>query len=140
MVNEMEKDFAFINALDRISGLIMKYKIESINSLNADISISHFIYIEKIHKLEQPTFSEIAATLDVTRPAVTAAINNLIQTGYVEKIQMDDDKRMYRVRLTTKGEDVINAYNAAHEKFIHHVKSILNEQEYLELIDLITRV
>lgn len=136
----MKSDADFINALESISRTIMKYKAESINSLSMDISMSHFIYIEMIHKLDKPTFSEIAENLNVSRPAVTNAINNLSKSGFVEKIQLDNDKRVYRVRLTSKGNDIINTYKSAHEKFTKKVKSILNEQDYVQLINLLSRI
>lgn len=133
-------DADFVNALESISGTIMKYKVESINSLNADISMSHFIYIEAINKFDKPTFSEVAEKLNVSKPAVTIAVNNLIKMGLVEKIQLDEDKRIFRLSLTSTGSHIVDAYKSTHEKFINRVKSILNEQDYTRLVNLLTKI
>lgn len=136
----MTNDMDFVNALESISGTIMKYKVESINSLDIDISMSHFIYVETINRLGKPTFSEIAERLSVSRPAVTAAVNNLVKIGLAEKIQTDEDKRVFRARLTSKGNDIVAAYKSANEKFIKKVKSILNEEDYIKLVNLLIRI
>ena len=53
--------------------------------LFAELSMRQLHYVELIHELENPTLSELAYRLDVSKPTVTTTINRLVASGFIEK-------------------------------------------------------
>lgn len=45
------------------------------------------------------TVSRLAGLLGITTPGITDKVNGLIRKGLVEKIQSDEDRRVFRLRL-----------------------------------------
>jgi DNA-binding MarR family transcriptional regulator len=64
--------------------------------------------MEGIMALGEPTVSEFARMMGISAPNAAYKINSLIQKGYVEKIQSENDHREYHLRPTQK---FMNYYN-----------------------------
>src|SRR5512142_2581741 len=77
----------------------------------AELSMRQILYLSAILKLENPTFSDLARELKVTKPSVTAIVGALIKKGYVQKVQDAEDKRSYHIIGTSKA----NEYSRLHE-------------------------
>jgi DNA-binding MarR family transcriptional regulator len=116
----------FINTLDTSFKKLQKG--ESVSQL----TISQFQYIDAIHQLQQPTITEVAEKLTITKASVTAGINKLIQKGYVIKIQSHEDKRVFRVSLTETGKQLIEAKYLALKEYGDFITAALTEDEARE--------
>ncbi len=57
--------------------------------------------MEIILALKEPTINEFATFVQISSSNATYKVNNLIQKGYVEKVQSDADRREYE-RSPTK--------------------------------------
>ena len=64
------------------------------NTLYPDISYHSLLYLDLIAYRENCTASYLAQALHVSKPAVTANINELIAQGLVVKTQSRDDRRV----------------------------------------------
>ena len=60
------------------------------------------------------SLSNLANTIDISKPNLTPIIDKLIQDGFVHRYEDPNDRRILRVELTKKAHDV---YKAQHEKF-----------------------
>lgn len=137
-MNSVDKQF--FHSLGKISKQIMTYKQEQIKEMNKSISLNHYIYLDVVLNLIVPTNTEIAKTLDISNPAVTSAMKKLIQQGLVKKIQLDEDKRVFRFKLTSSGEEACKIYEKAHTKFLEDVKEKLDRSEYEKLTQLLSKL
>jgi MarR family transcriptional regulator, transcriptional regulator for hemolysin len=91
--------------------------------------------------LEQPPPQEhIVETLDISKPAVSRALESLESKGYIRRIQDKADKRAKRVYLTAKARQI----GPQVEQIYSHVFSIgaqgISEGEIREFIGLFARV
>ena len=91
--------------------------------------------------LEQPPPQEhIVETLDISKPAVSRALESLEAKGYIRRIQDKADKRAKRVYLTAKARQI----GPQVEQIYSHVFSIgaqgISEEEIREFISLFARV
>ncbi len=73
--------------------------------------------IDAIGLHAQPTSSEVARRLRVTKGTLTVAVKNLVRKGYVERQQLDQDKRVVNLSLTRKGRLMYRAHQAFHQKW-----------------------
>ncbi len=117
----------FINTLD----LSLKNFQESVDDETgfSKLTISQFQYIDAIHELGQPTFTEIANKLGITKASVTMGINRLIGLGYIVKTRSDQDKRVFHAGLTEAGRNLIRTKYKALKEYGEFITAALTEEE-----------
>jgi DNA-binding MarR family transcriptional regulator len=97
-------------------------------------------YIDTINRMGHPTPGEIARTLHFSKPSVTVLVDKLVEKGYVEKCQSDEDRRSFHVHLTARGRKLARLHDASHQKiadfFAHH----LEEKDLRTLVALLNKV
>ena len=84
--------------------------------------------MEVILALKEPTVNEFASFVRISSPNAAYKINNLIQKGYVEKIQSSNDRREYHLRPTQK---YIEYYNIS-SSYLHSVMDRVKKRFSLE--------
>jgi len=104
------------------------------------LTISQYQYIDAIHTLGEPTITEIAAGLNITKASVTTGINKLINLGYVIKTQSSQDKRVFHVRLTETGGQLIKAKYQSLKEYGEFVTAALSEDEVRQFEKTLTKI
>jgi DNA-binding MarR family transcriptional regulator len=93
------------------------------------LTINQLHYIDAIYTLGEPTLTEIAEKLRITKSSVTIGINKLIQLGYVEKKQSTIDRRVIHVHLTNPAQELIQARFQALHNYGEFIRAALSEEE-----------
>jgi DNA-binding MarR family transcriptional regulator len=104
------------------------------------LTISQFQYIDAIHELGQPTFSEVAGKLRITKASVTTGINRLIDLGYVIKTRSNQDRRVFHASLTATGMRLIKAKFRALNQYGEFIASALTEEEARQFEHTLTKL
>ena len=76
-----------------------------------------------------PTMKEIANSLLITSPSATAAINQLVKNGHLERIPDKTDRRVIRLKITAKGKKTFDEHYKIFVAKIAEVLKHLNNQE-----------
>ncbi len=79
--------------------------------------------------MEDPKATDLARTLCVTKPTVSALLARLLQNGYVRKERSHTDARSWHVHLTERGDAVMAAHRAVHETIAAQLVRNLDEAE-----------
>lgn len=103
------------------------------------ITNSQLHYLETVQLLNNPTFSEIADYLKISKPSVTVAINKLIQLGYLSKVQSERDLRSFHIELTEMGIAVNSLHDSLHQKIAAALTASLTETESAILLSLLEK-
>jgi len=106
-----------------------------------DLTATQFHYLEIIGELENPTLTELAAAMKLTKPSVTTAIDRLVIKGLVRKVHSDIDKRSSHLHLTEIGEQINKRHDFAHDSVIDLIAKKLSQDEiksFTILLDKIT--
>lgn len=85
--------------------------------------------MEIIHALHHPTINEFASFIEISPPNAAYKVNNLMQKGYVNKIQSTDDKREYYLEPTEK---YFNYYNISYnymQTVVHRVEDRVTPED-----------
>jgi DNA-binding MarR family transcriptional regulator len=101
---------------------------------------SQFVVLEMLYSKGTLTINEIVERSLSTDGNIGVVISNLEKQGLVEKKVDRRDKRIRRVSLTEKGEDVIGTYFPVHEAFLNELFGHIPRGEMEELIELMKRV
>ena len=135
----MIKDsFAFIaNYLWRESiKNLKKYLTES--ELKS-FSSNDYYYLTTIYYMGKPNFSQIAEALQLTKPAISAMSRKLTKMGLIEKVQSQEDKRVYYVYITEKGKSIIDGDEELYEKVDLLIKETLDSDEKYRFVETLLK-
>jgi len=123
----------------KLANQIISLKMEEMNKLNfSDVNYSLLEYIFTIGASEDLTFSDLADRMHISKPAVTASANKLIEKGLATKKRSGEDRRLYYLNLTDKGREVYNVSKSANKRFEELIRERLSKEEVDELIRLLT--
>lgn len=128
----------FVDTLD--ISLKKLQKEASVSSGISKLTISQLQYIDAIGALGEPTITEVADKLDVTKPSTTIAVKKLIKMGYVQKTQSSEDRRIFHVTLTGAGKQLVKAKYQALKEYGDFIRSALSEDEALHFEKTITKL
>jgi DNA-binding MarR family transcriptional regulator len=95
----------------------------------SNLTINQFHYIDAIARLGEPTNTEIAEELKITKASVTGGVNKLVTLGFVQKIRSSDDRRVFHVHLTQAAQELVEARFQALHEYGQFVQSVLSEEE-----------
>lgn len=109
------------------------------NSDLSKLSVNHADYLEVIKKKGSPTLSDIAQELNYSKPSVTIMVNKLIDQGFVNKVQSNEDKRVFYVELTDLGKDLIDMQLDVYREFASRLEKVLEGQDVKKLADLLNQ-
>lgn len=84
--------------------------------------------------------NELSRRMMVTGGNVTGITDQLVSEGLVERIDVEGDRRAYRVRLTAKGRKQFNDMAREHESWIVQAFSGLAEKDISTLYRLLGKV
>ncbi|MEM7580345.1 MAG: MarR family winged helix-turn-helix transcriptional regulator [Mastigocoleus sp.] len=128
----------FVSTLD---SLFKKLQEEAGNSSGlSKLTISQLQYIDAIHSLGEPTITEVADKLSITKASVTAGVNKLVQGGYVIKAQSHRDKRVFHLSLTDMSRQFIEVKYQALKEYGDFISAALSEEEAREFEAIITKL
>lgn len=105
----------------------------------AELSMRQVFYLSTILRLEEPTFSDLARELKVTKPSVTALVGTLIAKGYVRKQQDSADRRIYHILPTAKGLEFNAIHEATHQRLAAFLSAHLENDEVETLARLLAK-
>lgn len=82
------------------------------------LSMNDVHILESIKKASDNSMSHIAKRLMVTQGTLTTNVAKLVTKGYVERIKDPHDKRMVRLAVTDKAEEVLKIHDDFHKDMI----------------------
>lgn len=106
-----------------------------------DLTITHLNYLEMIGKLENPTVTELATAMGLTKPSVTIIVDRLVAKGFVQRLPSDTDKRSSFLYLTGSGHQINMWHDCAHDYMVDLISRRLSKDEtelFISLLDKIT--
>ncbi len=98
-------------------------------ALCPNISYNSLLYLDLIAGKEGATVSSLAEILRISKPAVTAKVNELVAQGLVRKIQSTKDKRVYHLAITDKVSEMYSGYAKQRQNAAELLRSRYTEEQ-----------
>ena len=106
-----------------------------------DTTLPRFDLMAQLERAEGGLkMNELSRRMMVTGGNVTGITDQLVTEGLVERIDVEGDRRAYRVRLTAKGRKQFNDMARQHESWIVEAFAGLSERETTTLYRLLGKV
>ncbi len=106
------------------------------------LSLTHtqMHYLETINFLQNPSITELARTLKLSKPTVKVSVDKLIERDFLYKIQSDEDRRSAHLHLTEKGKLINQMHDYYHKRIAESFTRKLNKEELQILVGLLEKV
>ena len=139
MIILIEKHFEYI------ANYLWQQSINNINSILSNeekkqFNITDYYYLTTIYNMNNPNLGEVAEKLKITKPAISALVKRLTKHELIEKIQSDEDGRIYYIRVTERGRKIIEGDNAVYSQFTGLLSEIISKDQLKELDCLLDEI
>jgi DNA-binding MarR family transcriptional regulator len=106
-----------------------------------DTTLPRFDLMAQLDRsVEGLKMNELSSRMMVTRGNITGITDQLVAEGLVARVEVADDRRACRVKLTPKGRKNFRAMATAHENWIVLAFAGLNEKDVTALHKLLGKV
>lgn len=128
--------------LSSLVNLLWQECIQNLNTILKEDEVNKFsnndyYYLLVIHSLQKPNFTQIADKLSLTKPAVSVIIRKLQNLGLLNKMQSEEDKRVYYVELTKKGDSILQGDQAVYQWVSDMITDIAEDEKELQVMERI---
>ena len=128
-------------AVSSLSDLIEKILEESISQSDfSDLTQQQFHYLQVIVRMKNPTLTELAGELGLTKPTVTVLVNKLVEKGYVTRIKSGEDRRTTHLLINKKGDKINSLREIAYQRMAEKIQSALSETETAIFTELLRKL
>lgn len=99
------------------------------DTLNGEMSLETYYCLETLKMRETATMTELARQLRVPKQQVTKLVDKLSENGFVERMPNEEDRRVTRIRLTSKAVSYLDGYHLKNTAFIQSLEHRLTQEE-----------
>lgn len=100
----------------------------------SDLTIKEMHTIEAIGLEGDLSSSQVAEKLSVTKGTLSVSIQNLVTKGYVERVRLEEDRRVVRLKLSKKGKLLFRLHRKFHLDMVRDTIAGLDKEEAEMLI------
>ncbi|MCR8744911.1 MarR family winged helix-turn-helix transcriptional regulator [Romboutsia lituseburensis] len=105
-----------------------------------DFTIANLKYLFIIERNQGINLNEIATELNIDKAMVTRGIKKLVDLGYVNKDQDENDTRAYKLSVSEKGDKILNSLRGIFKEWFDKVTHDFSEEERTIYIKLMKKV
>lgn len=124
---------SFIAVITKFKYLFYKRFYDNLNNKDSGLTSTEAFCLDAIYILNRPTITELAKFLKISNSNVAYRIMNLINKGYVKKIQSQFDKREYYLLTTNKYDKYYGIDNELLEFVTSKLETKLTREEIKKL-------
>jgi DNA-binding MarR family transcriptional regulator len=101
------------------------------------LTFPQFLVLEFLRRSGESKMTTLANFMGVTTPAMTGIVDRLVKYGYVLRIFDPQDRRIIKIKLATKGTELVKKINQQRRQMIIKIFGQLSErdrQDYLRIL------
>lgn len=127
-----------IGKLTRLKGTCY---VNLLNDLKlSELSLKQMEYLKSLNRPCGVTTSQLAETLDLSKPTVTEMVKKFIKMGVVYKQNCPADGRVYYLKLTEKGQQIVDLGYMTNDYLAGRLMAVLNEDDIRVLTDILMKI
>ena len=111
----------------------IRTNLRAIVTENFDISVEQFHILRHIRK-GSGSVSELAEVKQISRPAISQAVDVLVEKGLISRHQDAEDRRFVHLALTPAGDDLLNAIFKKNRAWMEEKMAALGTADYAAII------
>jgi len=132
----------FADKITEIMPVIMKeFARRQANELfKIKITLPQFLILNFLHNSQESKMTELAKFMKVTTAAMTGIVDRLVRDKYVARQYDPKDRRIIKIKLTTKGDNLVNKASQQRRDMIISVFGKISEEERQDYLRILTHI
>lgn len=106
----------------------------------SNISLKQLYYLDTIHRMHEPSVTELAKQWNITKPSVTVIIEKMEKDQIIIKVPSETDKRSFWIKLSDKGQRLQGKHDEMYNKAFGMIERMLNQGERHQLRNIIRKI
>lgn len=99
-----------------------------------DLTSPQILVLSLLDEAKEMKISDIACSMGMADSNISGIVDRLEKTGLVERVRSTEDRRIVKVRLTDKVEEMEKNYVSELENYFSHLLSKFSQHELDEII------
>jgi DNA-binding MarR family transcriptional regulator len=104
------------------------------------ITMPQFLILNFLERQGESRMTDLAKFMAVTTAAMTGIVDRLVRDGYVQRMPKPDDRRIIKVKTTSKGAALVKKVNLQKRQMVMDIFGRLPQQDREEYLRIIMRV
>ena len=130
---------------DRINDImpvmIREFAKRQVNELyRGKITLPQFLILGFLEKSEEAKMTDLAHFMCVSTAAMTGLIERLVKYGYAARESEPGDRRVVKIKLTSKGRDIIKKINCQRRQMIIDIFAKVSEHDRSDYLRVLTKI
>ena len=104
------------------------------------ITLPQCLILEFLHSEKDSTMTHLARLMRVSTAAMTGIVDRLVREGYIVRTYDAGDRRIIKVKLTVKGQDVVRKINEQKRQMVIKTFGKISERDRQEYLRILIRI
>jgi DNA-binding MarR family transcriptional regulator len=132
----------FADKITEIIPVIMKeFARRQANELfKSKITLPQFLVLNFLHQSGESKMTELAKFMKVTTAAMTGIVDRLVREKYAVRHYDPKDRRIIKIKLTTKGDNLVDKANQQRRDMIIRVFGRISSGERQDYLRILTHI
>jgi DNA-binding MarR family transcriptional regulator len=134
--------YAFADKLSQLLPTIMKEfaRRNSSGLLKIKLTLPQFFILNFLNEAGQAKMTDLANFMRVSTAAMTGIVDRLVKTGYAARVYDPTDRRIIKIKVTTKGSEVIRKICQQRRQMIIKVFGRISRTEREDYLRILARI
>ena len=136
----------FEDQIDQVKSFFIEFtrKALSVNTINGQSGENHYNLsqiktLAAFHEDRSYSMGELSKSIGVATPRMTILVDELENEGLAVREPDTNDRRVIKVRLTSKGKDLLQEFNRQRRRETGILLRRISESDRVELLDSLGR-
>lgn len=107
---------------------------------SSDLTVAEAHAIEILGTYGQMNMRSLAQRSGVTTGTTTVTVDRLEKKNYATREPVKEDRRVYLIALTKKGQQAFEEHHQYHTKLTEQVLAALTKEESMQLVGLLKKI
>lgn len=121
-----------------ISRQFLKYQTSDFYKMK--MTLPQFILLDILARHGESKMSDLAHYMNVTTAAITGTADRLVRDGYIVRVSDPKDRRIVKVKLTTKGINIVQRCNDQKKKMMMDMFGVISQEERDEYLKILMHI
>lgn len=121
--------------------LIREFARRQANELyKGKITLPQFLIMDFLNEKGEPKMTGLADFMHVSTAAMTGTVDRIIRYDYAQRVYDPEDRRIIRIKLTSKGIALVRKINRQRHKMIVDIFDKISPHEREEYLNILMRI
>jgi len=125
----------FVSALNEVVDARVLHEIAG-----EDFTVYQLQLLRLVSVKNDQSIGSLAAHLGVSNPAMSKAVERLVQRMFLHRSDTEQDRRRVQLSVTKMGQQILAKFDAAREKRVEEIFSETSDEELCKTAELLQRI